>query len=178
MRLLRSLKLKESDFTAGYIGSILNYNPESGLFTWKVRRGSRAMPGKRAGSVLWNGYRAINVDGCHLREHRLAWLLVHGSLPVEDIDHVNGQRSDNRLCNLRSVSRQENCRNLARRSDNSSGVPGVSFHKKLGKWRSYISTDGKQINLGVFESLAGAIDARKAAEVKLGFHKNHGRAAA
>ncbi len=107
--------------------------------------------------------------------HRLAWLYMYGEWPVGDIDHINGIRDDNRLINLRSVSRQENLRNRRTGRNNTSGVMGVNWDKSLGKWRSSIGIGGKTKHLGVSHYKWDVICLRKSAEMKYGFHLNHGR---
>jgi len=108
--------------------------------------------------------------------HRLAWLYVHGELP-EFIDHVNHNRSDNRIDNLRSVTRVENNRNKSISKHNTSGVLGVSWHKRQEKWVAGIKVDYKKKHLGSFTDINDAIRARKEAEIKYGFHTNHGEKA-
>jgi hypothetical protein len=100
-----------------------------------------------------------------------------GCWPENDIDHINGDRSDNRIENMRAVTRQENLKNTKRRCDNASGVIGVYQRKDTGRWCSYVNSNGKRINLGCFNNKTDAIAVRKAAETEHGFHSNHGRGA-
>jgi len=95
-------------------------------------------------------------------------------MPAE-VDHINGDGTDNKLVNLREVSRTMNNQNASRRVDNKSGVTGVSWFKPARKWQAYISVDCRRIYLGVFSDLDEAIAVRKAAELQHGFHENHGR---
>lgn len=104
----------------------------------------------------------------------MAILYATGIKPRE-VDHINHIRDDDRLRNLRSVTHQENHRNRAVNKNNKSGVVGVHQQKEGGKWRAQIMIDGKQIMLGRFHKKEDAIKARKEAEKKYGFHKNHGR---
>jgi len=113
-------------------------------------------------------------DGKAYGQHRVAWLLVHGYWPYE-IDHVNGIKMDNRLCNLRAVSSSENSRNKPRQSNNLSGITGVRFCTKRKRWVSQIKFQGRVEFLGRYRDLFNAVCARKSAEVKYGFHENHGR---
>ena len=167
---------KTSLITAERLKSLVTYNPETGLMTHKKRFG--VGDGSKAGVVDAEGYLIVRVDGSRCRLHRLAWLYVTGIHPTGQIDHINGDRSDNRLCNLRHVSNKQNGRNQRRQSGNTSGVTGVCWHKRFGKWIAQIRVDGKYIYLGMFTDINDAAAARKKAEVEHGFHANHGRASA
>lgn len=107
-------------------------------------------------------------------EHRLVWLMHHDEWPAE-IDHINGIRDDNRIENLRLVTRADNMRNSRRRKDNTSGVMGVSWHSATGKWRAYIGGQDGPLHLGMFADWFDAVCARKSAERRQGYHANHGR---
>ncbi len=111
------------------------------------------------------------------KAHRIIWLLHTGDWPVMHLDHINGKRSDNRVVNLRAVTRTENMMNQRIRSDNVSGVIGVCWDQARAKWMAFISTGHKRKNLGRFDDLDDAVAVRKAAEIEMGFHPNHGRAA-
>jgi len=129
------------------------YNPETGVFTWKQYRSSNAKKGDLAGTINNTGYRAIRVtvEGKqkHLYTHRLAWFITHGELP-NIIDHINHNRDDNRIENLRSVNNSENLRNSKMRVNNKSGYRGVYFLKSINKWESQITLNGKKTHLGHF----------------------------
>lgn len=112
--------------------------------------------------------------GTH-KAHRVAWALYYGGWPTGHIDHINGVRNDNRIINLRSVSMQENSKNMKIPSRNTSGVIGVYYNKECGKWVAQINIDKKMVWLGFFETKLAAINARKESETKNGYHKNHGR---
>ena len=143
---------------------------------WRVNKGQRGRIGNIVGSVSSiDGYRKANIDGNTYYIHRLVWLYVHGEFPVYQIDHINGDRSDNRLENLRDVPQRENLRNMKLSKRNNSGVIGVDWHKLAKKWTARIRVDGRQINLGLFDDLELAAFVRKEAEHKYGFHINHGR---
>lgn len=172
--------------TAESLRAQFAYNAETGVFTrlarardeFKCDRDWAAWNAKFAGDIAGTassqGYRYIKIKQKRFAEHRLAWMYVYGEFPRGEIDHINGNRSDNRLTNLRVVTRAENCRNLARRSDNTSGHIGVSWNKAMSKWAARIAVGGKHRALGLFVNLADAISARKAAERDIGFHANHG----
>lgn len=96
--------------------------------------------------------------------HRLAWLYMYGELPSTDIDHINNKKDDNRIANLRLVTRKQNMQNVLKHKHNTSGFKGVSWHRHSNKWRAYIFSDYKQIYLGVFETKEAAARARQTAE--------------
>ncbi len=135
----------------------LFYDAESGEFIWLVARRKDRL-GKVAGANHSKGYRVICISGNYYFCHRLAWLYVHGKWPDGQIDHINANKSDNRISNLRDVSGSQNRQNIyaAMASNKSSGVLGVHWHKRGGKWRSSIRANGKQIHLGLFDSIEEA----------------------
>lgn len=152
--------------------SVLGYDPITGQFTWLP--GTRNA-GKSAGSlhkVL--GYIEITHKSTRYYAHRLAWFMCYGSCP-EFIDHINGNRADNRIDNLRSVVKQENHYNMKCYSTSRTQVTGVIFHKQSSKWRASITVDKKTIELGHFDDFVDAVMARKTAEQHHGYHPNHGR---
>ena len=160
------------------LNRLLSYKPETGRLVWKIR-GLPKWDGRWAGkpaliSVNLNGYLCGEVFARPHRAHRIIWKMVHG-LDPDDVDHVDGNRQNNRLINLRSVTRQDNLRNARRRSDNVTGVTGVSWDANRGRWFVSICVDGKTIGVGRFMTLPEAALARKHAEDKFGFHQNHGR---
>ena len=161
--------------TQKYIKSILNYNTETGVFTWAKDKGSRASVGDIAGFSRPDGYRQIIINGKHQLAHRLAFLYVYGRLPFAHIDHINGIPSDNRLVNIREVTPMENHRNQKINKKNTSGVVGVCWHKKAQKWHAQIRVKYKNKSLGLYRDKDDAIKARKSAESLYGFHENHGR---
>lgn len=129
---------------------LLDYDPETGVFTWKSRiRGIRI--GQVAGSNV-KGYRQIQIDKERHYSHRLAWLYIYGCWPLNELDHINRIKEDNRIANLREVTRQENCWNIGKLKTNSSGYTGVNLHKQYGKWRANIRIQGKYKHLGYFNT--------------------------
>ncbi len=174
---------------------LLSYDPETGELRWKKRpvwlfKKPSGAKTRRWRASYWNnryathraftskdrhGYHQGNLFNTVYRAHRLIWVLHHGTWPEADIDHINGDRSDNRIENLRSVSRMENLQNVRLRPNNTSGIVGVSWMPKLSKWQAYINVNRKRLPLGQFKNKSDAIAARKAAEKKYGFHPNHGR---
>jgi hypothetical protein len=160
--------------TQKYLKERLNYNHVTGEFIWINSKSNGTRNGSVAGGMAGKGYRRIMIDGFNYKEHRLAWLYFHGSLPSM-LDHINGNRSDNRIKNLRIVSPIENQRNMKAYSTNTSGIVGVRFDKRMKKWHARINVKSKSIHLGVFSNKEDAIKKRIAAEKEYGFHENHGR---
>lgn len=138
----------------------LEYDPETGLFKRNINNKGRIYSGCNA----QNGYVIIRINDVSYGAHRLAWLYVYGYLPENNIDHINKDRSDNRIKNLREASIACNRINSKINSNNSSGVMGVFFDKKSKKWRSQIITNGKYKYLGLFDDFTEAVAHRLAAE--------------
>ena len=161
------------------LASFLEYDEITGDFKWIVDRGSLRLKGRVAGCTQSVGsgkkYKVIRIKGKIYYAHRLAWLAHHGVMPNRSIDHINGDSLDNRIVNLRNISRQENQRNMKLSKANTSGVTGVVFDRERKKWAAQIKVGRKNIHLGRFEDKEDAIKARKAAEINHGYHKNHGQ---
>jgi hypothetical protein len=136
------------------------------------RLGSRAF-----GTRCKIGYRRGCFQGREYYAHRVAWALHTGAWPKGEIDHINGDKADNRIANLREVTKVENSRNMPLPANNTSGHIGVAWSKSDKRWTAYIKVGGRRRYLGNFLEKDDAIAARKAAEVRFGFHPNHGRAA-
>lgn len=159
----------------------LRYDAESGHLFWREREGNatfnKIWAGKRAFTCKVNGGKAYQgrIDGVHFMAHRVAWAMHHGAWPEDMIDHINGDPLDNRMVNLRCVSNAENARNMKRSKANTSGITGVAWIAGRRRWRASICRDRKQRILGHFLDKEDAIRARRAAEVDLGFHPNHGK---
>lgn len=147
---------------------VLDYDEETGVFTWKVRNGFK-MSGMEAGTINHDGYKRIAIDKRHYMAHRLAWLYIHGYFPEHEIDHIDRDPSNNKINNLRESSRSCNCSNRNVRSDSSSGVTGVLFRKDNGMWTSNIVILGKRTHLGQFKTKLNAAKARYMAELDSGF---------
>jgi hypothetical protein len=146
---------------------VLHYNPKTGVFTW-IKNSNIAS------SKSPHGYLRVYVDGTSFYQHRLAWFYVNGCWPENEIDHINGVRTDNRINNIRLATRSENEMNTKMRSDNSSGVKGVSWYASRGRWVAEIRLQGKNIWLGQFEELKDAENAIRKARPKIHdkFHKH------
>ncbi len=152
------------------LNSLLNYCPETGTLQWKAAdRGRRV--GVEAGSNDRLGYRAVHIMGKRYLSHRVIWKMVLGMEPPETLDHINGNKQDNRIANLRESEAAENLHNAKRSSRNSSGVKGVRY---VG-WTASIATRGNRKFLGNFDSKEEAEKAVRAAREELhGKFANHG----
>ncbi|MBV4365919.1 HNH endonuclease [Erwinia phyllosphaerae] len=143
---------------------MLSYDPATGLFTWKVNR-MRIKSGTTAGSKEKNGYIVIAIEGKYYKAHRLAYFYVNKKWPKNNIDHINRVRDDNRISNLRDATFDENRMNNSIYSNNTSGFPGVSWHKGKGKWVVKTSEAGKEKTNGAFENLIDAVACRIRSEI-------------
>lgn len=159
--------MSKLDLTAERLRTLLNYQPETGVFTWKVRTTNSIQVGDKAGSATANGYLRIRVDGRSYLAHRIAWLYVHGAWPTEDLDHINRVRDDCRLVNLRLASRSENMQNSSLARNNSSGHKGISWSNTHQRWQVSITHQKRRLHLGYFHDVREAVSARKQAEVSL-----------
>lgn len=132
------------------------YNQDTGVITRKIDSGSRGRKGDVAGSVTGQGYREINIDGKSYGAHRVAWMLHYGEEAPPMIDHINQDKLDNRICNLRAATRAGNSANRPRLKNNQSGAKGCYFLPSHGVWRVQCRVDGKLFNLGRHKTLEGA----------------------
>lgn len=174
------------------LASLLGYDPETGRLFWHRRpdhlfpsnsRQSQAQcahnwnaryAGKEAGNVTTRGYIQVGIFRKLYKAHRVAWCLHYGTWPSENIDHVNGDGTDNRILNLRDVPQQINAKNLVLSKANTSGTCGVHFRRSSGRWLASITVDRTQKHIGSFATREEAIEARRAAERRSGFHPHHG----
>lgn len=173
---------------------LVEYDCETGALTWFPRSAEFFKDGKKSATHacrVWNakfaGRPAFNgVDshgyfkGCvnyrMVKAHRVAWVVYHGHWPEGEIDHINGNPLDNRIANLRCVSRSENSRNMPLARTSATGIVGVV--KRGNRWIAQIGYNKRNYYLGIFDTCEAAIAARKAKEMEFGFHANHGRRAA
>lgn len=176
-----------AELTYAQVSELLKYDPETGkLFwlsrpremfrttqqwkTWNTRfSGTEALP-----TVGHAGYSNGRILGRPHAAHRVAWLLYYRQWPSRDIDHINGDKSDNRIANLRDTSKQDNMRNMRQAKNNTSGVTGVFWNKASAKWQVGICVNSTTIYLGLFETFEAAVDARINAQTSFGFSKRHG----
>lgn len=165
MRRLKRAPDADSTLTQDSLMECVTYDPHSGVFLWIRLSPKKAWRlGSPAGSKNPNGYVSIRIAGRAYQAHRLVWLYVYGRWPMGDIDHINGNRSDNRLCNLRECTRSENMQNVRPQSNNTSGHPGVTWNKARQKWVAQICHRGAYKNLGGFSKYGDACQAYLAAK--------------
>ena len=160
--------------TQEYLKELFEYDGES--LIWKVKKAHSSIKvGSVAGSASKShGYWRIGIDGKYYLAHRLIWLYHYGSFPDNSIDHIDQNKLNNSITNLRDVTHQENCKNQAKYKSNTSGITGVYWHKQAKKWMAQGMVDGKLKNLGYFTDKLDAITARKSWEAANNFHANHG----
>lgn len=136
--------------TLGRLKELFHYDPETGIFTNKTMRCSRALIGGVAGTPS-NGYILISIDYVLYRAHRLAWLYMTGGWPKEDIDHKDLNGSNNKFSNLREATDTQNLSNRNKTINNASGYKGVALCKRTNKWRVQIMVNKKKIHVGRFD---------------------------
>lgn len=181
---------KYHDISVELLRQLVSYDPETGALTWLPRtketnngKGGRALTyanTRVAGKPAFIGY---HPDGYltgaifqkYVTAHRVAWALYHGRWPAKQIDHINGDRADNRIANLREVTTYENQQNRRMNKRNTSGCTGVFMYPGSCNWHAHITVNGCYKKLGVFKNYDDAVRVRKAAEREYGFHVNHGR---
>jgi len=184
-------KYSYDDLTYEYLHSVLTYDSDTGHLYWKPRprdmfktiRAANAWNSRFANERTGNLHKQLSGYRCrHLTllkklrlAHRIIWFMYYGEWPKDQIDHINGDATDNRIENLRDVSCQDNQRNVRRKGNNTSGTTGVHWHISKKKWEAQIMINDKRLFLGRFKHKEDAIAARKAAEKKYGYHENHGR---
>ena len=171
--------------------SVLQYFPSSGDLVWKHRHsgnyktsssGSESLlrawnarsAGQDATTLSNNTYLTIQTRGKTFQAHRVAYALYHGHWPVGHIDHIDGDRFNNAIENLRDVTPAENNKNCKRPKNNKTGVVGVSLHKQSGKWIATAGNAGKCVYIGLFPKFEDAVAARKEYESANGFSPRHG----
>ena len=140
--------------TSERLRQVISFCPATGLMHWSnpPSRGP-VKPGQAAGSKAKNGYLTVRIDGTLYLSHRLAYLYVHGEWPAQKIDHINGDKCDNRICNLRLATDRVNAQNLRKpQANNTSGYLGVTFCRWTNRWRAQIETGGKNHKLGRFDT--------------------------
>lgn len=186
--------MRRDEITQEYVLSRLDYDSESGSLIWRARlrehfSSSRTykmwntrFAGVTAGWVAFQGpvgyakpYVLVRLEGKNHFAHRLVWMRENGEWPENDIDHIDHDGLNNRLSNLRCITRKEQGLNLSLSSNNTSGVTGVSWRRDQGKWSAVVTFRKRRIYLGSFACIGRAIAARAAANERYGFHENHGK---
>ena len=145
-----------------------------GVLRWRADTAPRSWRGDIAGNLNNTGYVVVGTQGKKYLAHRLIFLMHHGYMP-DEVDHINGDRSDNRIENLRAVTRKQNQYNAGTRADNTSGVKGVFWYKQTQKWAAQCKFDGVLYPLGYFDKLSDAASAVRAfRQSNHGEFANHG----
>jgi hypothetical protein len=150
------IKINKFPFSPEELREVLDYNNETGKFTWTSSHYRPDLMDKEAGCLNSSGYRYIRLKGVRYPAHRLAWYYIYGVEPKEQIDHINGAKDDNRISNLREATWVENMRNIGKRSNNTSGFKGVSLKKSTKKFVAQCSVNGKSQHLGFFPTAEAA----------------------
>lgn len=158
--------------------ALLHYDPATGALTWRSR-GDKWWDGRYAGkpalqSVNAYGYLCGRVFDRHCFAHRAAWAIHTGAWPLGDIDHIDGNKQNNAISNLRDGTKSQNQRNTRRPKNNTSGAIGVTWNRRSRKWKAQLGIKGGKY-LGEFARFEDAVAARKAAETAYGYHPNVGR---
>lgn len=156
-----------SELTQAILKSLLTYDPETGVFTYALPRPKVKVGGVAGHLHKGHGYIQMKVQGRLYLAHRLAWLYVYGEWPENQLDHINRNRADNRLSNLRPATNAENCQNRPVQKNATSGVAGVTWNKTLGKWHARISVNNRRQHVGWFRTRQEAVEARRTAELAL-----------
>ena len=162
---LRIQKQDDSPLTQERLKQVLYYDNKTGEFTWR-ENSSKSMSNKAAGFLNDQGYILIGIGNDKYRAHRLAWLYVYGEWPQNDLDHINGIKTDNFITNLREATDSQNLSNSKKPKTNKSGFKGVSWHSNAKKWQSHIRVNGKSIYLGLFQTPEKAHQAYRTAARK------------
>jgi len=148
------------------MNTLLRYNPNTGVFTWLANRNIQTFAGDVAGSIKKDGYIAIGVNKKYYKAHRLAWLFTYGVWPTSQIDHINGDRTDNRIVNLRESTSAQNHQNRKLPKTNTSGYMGV-YKDVSGKWAARIRIAPTRVFLGLFDTPEQAAKAYTLAKANL-----------
>jgi hypothetical protein len=173
---------------------LLRHDPETGRLFWRKRDVSLFADGKHsaahtaakwnarcagmeAGSVGNHGYRRVSIEGRYFLTSRIIFAMTNGHWPAEELNHIGGKKTDNRLSKIREASRIEIARNQKRHKTSTSGVTGVCWNKRKGRWQAYIWVENVRRHLGDFGDFDVAVAARRAAEIEFDFHPNHGQRA-
>lgn len=165
--------------TAEGLRNVFSVDPATGFLYWKANAGQRGRIGERAGTTKLSGtvrYFTVSVSGKSYYTHKVVWAITHGYWPKMELDHIDGNRENNRAQNLREVTHADNVKNARPRKDNKSGVRGVCWNEVKKRWIVQIGKDSGIHQVGGYRDFFEACCSRKSAEIELGYHANHGRA--
>jgi hypothetical protein len=155
-----------ADFNPAF-EKMIRYDSESGKFYWLAQRGRAIKPGDQVKGSVSHGYLIFSINRKNYLAHRLAWFLTFNKFPNQQIDHINHDKLDNRLCNLREASASQNQWNKKRQRNNSTGFKGVSFHSQTGLYRARIKHFGKELLFGCYKTPNEANEAVQKARLSL-----------
>ena len=178
MALSKNIKLrniKEAKLDQDELKRQLHYDSLTGIFTRLESFSPRINVGDIAGCETSRGYIHISINGILYQAHRLAFLWMTGSWPIDQVDHNDRIKSNNQWNNLNEATHQENSINKPKQSNNTTGVTGVFYDKRDKRWLAHININRKYTVLGYFAEKSDAINARKDAELRYGYHPNHGK---
>jgi hypothetical protein len=176
MRKASKASLIEASLSCSDLHEMFLYDKETGALFWRRPNPgcNNVRPGDKAGSVASTGHLDVYIRNVRCSVHRVVFCMNTGEWPKQQIDHINGIRDDNRMCNLRDCDQTLNQRNRFMSRNNTSGATGVHFLKCKNRWRATIYLGNKQKFIGTFVEFDDAVNARKAAEMKFGFSSRHG----
>jgi len=141
------------DLTADRARTVLRYEAETGRVFWCQSLSKRAAAGREAGTINGDGRRQVSIDGRRYLTHRIVWLIVHGAWPAHEIDHIDGDKLNNRVENLRDATRTINAQNTRHaRRHSRSGLLGAFWFKRDATWVSKIRIGGHMTHLGYFDT--------------------------
>ena len=170
--------MSSKDISVFELRRLLDYDKETGLFTWKVspwHHNCKFKKGDNAGDLNRRGYLTIKLIGIRYSSHRLAYLHTLGRWPEDQVDHDDQNKTNNKWANLVSCNNRYNHHNKPKQANNKSGVTGVIWKQDINKWISYITIKGKKTHLGSYKDKQEAINARLLSESQNGYHPNHGK---
>jgi hypothetical protein len=165
------------ELTQAYLKTILHYDPETGIFTRLSSNSNNKnnLIGKKVGGLTTSGYVVINIGYFQHRAHRLAFLYQTGAMPSSNLDHLNGEKDDNRWCNLREASNHQNMCNKKRYRGKKTGLCGAQWAEKAQVWRVFFSIDKKNTYLGAYDTIFEAAAVRISMQNNNGYTSRHGR---
>ena len=173
---MKTNKVSKQDLTQQLVNDYLSYNNLTGELTWIKRPSKKIFKGRRAGHELKSGYRAITFLGTSYQEHHLIWFINYNEW-VQEIDHINQIKSDNRITNLRSVTHQENSMNMKQLDNTITGNQGIYYNRSKDRYTATIRMNGKVVfsKSCAPHLVEDLIIERQTKLIELGFHPNHGK---